>query len=96
MWLLVITRNSETKTDMVKVPSEVSQYNQMKYKDVERVFLEAGFSNTQCVPLHDVSLGILAKSEYVKSIQVNGIAIKRGGKKFKPDASVIISYHSHK
>lgn len=80
--------------DKVKVPSSISDYEKKSYTAIESIFRSAGFSNVRCVPLNDLTTGILKKPNMVDSITINGHEISSGGKKFSPDAAVVISYHS--
>ena len=80
--------------DKIKVPSAISDYESKSYAAIEAVFHSAGFNNVKCVPLNDLRIGLLKKPGMVESITVNGHSITCGGKKFLPDASVVISYHS--
>lgn len=80
--------------DKVKVPSGISDYEKKSYVAIEAMFKGAGFTNIKCVPLHDLRTGLLKKPDTVESITINGKEITSGGKKFSPDATVIISYHS--
>lgn len=58
------------------------------------MFSSAGFTNIQCVPLNDLTTGLLKKPHMVESNTINGQKINSGERKFSPDASVVISYHS--
>ena len=60
----------------------------------DAAFRSAGFTNVKCVPLNDLTTGLLKKPDWVESITINGYSITSGGRKFFPDASVVISYHS--
>ena len=60
------------------------------------MFVSAGFTNVRCVPLNDLTMGLLKKPGMVQSITIRGKEITSGGKKFSPDAPVVISYHSHR
>lgn len=81
--------------DKVKVPIGISDYGKKSYVTIEAMFKGAGFTNVKCVPLHDLIAGLLKRPDTVESITINGKAITSGGKKFSPDATVIISYHSY-
>ena len=83
-------------TNVVKIPSSIAGYEGKHYSAIESMFLSAGFTNVKCVPLHDLTIGLLKKPGMVASITVNGQSITSGGKKCSPDANVVISYHSHR
>lgn len=82
--------------DKVKVPSAISDYESKNYVAIESMFRSAGFNNVKCIPLNDLTMGLLKKPGMVESITINGHSVTSGGKKYSPDAAVIISYHSHR
>ena len=96
IWLL--SKNAEDDDDdydgKVKVPSGISEYEKKSYIAIEAMFKGAGFTNIQCIPLNDLTFGLIKKPNMVESIKINGKEITSGGKKFAPDATVVIVYHS--
>ena len=80
--------------DTVKVPETISDYESKNYAAIEAILRSAGFTNITTVPLKDLTVGLFAKPGRVESITINGKQITSGGKKFLPDASVVIAYHS--
>lgn len=98
MFIWVFSNKNEEEDvdfgDKVKVPSTISNYEQMNYASVESILSSAGFTNIDCVALNDLTTGLLKKPSMVESITINGHKIESGGKKFAGDAKVIISYHS--
>lgn len=80
--------------DKIRVPSSVSSYESKNYTAIESLLINAGFTNIRCVPLNDLTIGIMKKPGMVESITINGHEITSGGKKFSPNALVVISYHS--
>ena len=80
--------------DKVKVPSGISDYEKKSYVAIEAMFKSAGFTDIKCVPLHDLTTGWIKKPDTVESITINGTEVASGGKKYSPDATVVISYHS--
>lgn len=78
----------------IRVPHAVSGYEDKSYTVIESIFTSAGFTNVRCIPLNDLTLGLLKKPGLVDSIVIDGHEITMGGRKFSPDAAVIISYHS--
>lgn len=79
--------------DKVKVPS-LSDFEKQSYVAIEAKFRSAGFLNIKCVPLNDLKMGLLKKPNMVESITINGHNTTSSGKKYPPDATVIITYHS--
>ena len=82
--------------DKVKVPSSISDFESKNYASVEAMFTSAGFTNIKCVPLNDLTIGLLKKPGTVESITINGKSVTSGGKKYSPDAAVVIAYHCHR
>ena len=82
-------------SDKVKVPAAIGDYEEKDYRAVETILKGAGFTNISCVPLNDLSFGILTKPGKVDSITINGNEISCG-KKYPREAVVVVSYHSMK
>lgn len=82
--------------EIIKVPSSISNYSEKDYATIESIFTRAGFTNIRSVPLNDLTIGFLKKAGTVDSITINGNTITSGGKKYSPDATIIITYHSYK
>lgn len=80
--------------DKIRVPSGIDGYEKKSYVAIESMLRGAGFTNISCIPLNDLSLGLLKKPNMVESITIDGKQVESGGKKFSPDAKVVISYHS--
>ena len=94
-WVLDPNKEDNDDSDgMVKVPDSISDYEKKSYVAIKSAFRSAGFTNVKCVPLNDLTTGLLKKPDWVESITINGRSITSGGRKFLPDASVVISYHS--
>lgn len=94
-WVLDPNKEDNDNSDgMVKLPNSISDYEKKSYVAIESAFRSAGFTNVKCVPLNDLTTGLLKKPDWVESITINGYSITSGGRKFFPDASVVISYHS--
>lgn len=95
IWLLSKDKDDDDDFgDKVKVPSGISGYEKKSYVAIEAMFRGAGFTNVNCIPLNDLTFGLLKKPNVVESITIDGKEITSGGKKFAPDAKVVISYHS--
>lgn len=97
VWIFSTKKSTDEEVDlgdMAKVPSSISEYEKKSYSAIEAMFIGAGFTNIKCVPLNDLTVGILKKPGMVESITINGHTISSGGKKYPKDAPVIITYHS--
>ena len=81
---------------MCIVPSGIDYYENKSYITIEKILVEAGFLDVQCIPLHDLKFGIFNKPNTVESITIDGELIKEGGGTYPSYASIIISYHSKK
>ena len=79
----------------IKVPNSIDGFGNKSYKAIEELLRSAGFSNIQSIPLNDLTTGLLKKPDMVDSITINGNTIQSGGKKFPPEAKVVITYHSY-
>ena len=80
--------------DKIKIP-DLANYQQKSYLAMQAMFEEAGFTNITCVPLHDLKLGLLKREGSIDSIMINGESAPLTRKRYSPDVSVIINYHSH-
>ncbi|SFL50286.1 hypothetical protein SAMN05216390_13621 [Lachnospiraceae bacterium KH1T2] len=78
----------------IKVPDSISGFKKKSYSAIESYFRSSGFTNVQCVPLNDLTTGLLKSAGSVESITINGHDITSGGGRYYPEASVVISYHS--
>lgn len=87
--------NNDSNLDgKIKVPSGILNYEKKNFAAIQAILLSAGFKNVQCIPLNDLTMGLLKKPGTVESITINGKTISSSGGRFLPDASIIISYHS--
>ena len=80
--------------EKIKVPFGISDYEKKNYIAIEAMFKSAGFTNIQCIPLDDLTIGLIKKPNSVESIMINGKEITTGGMRVSPNSKVIISYHS--
>lgn len=101
IWIMPNKSDDDNDDDIdleskVKIPSIVSDdsYKGKNCSAIEAVFVGAGFTDIKCIPLNDLSAGRLKKAGTVKEITINGQEISEEKKKYSPDASVVITYHS--
>ena len=78
----------------IRVPDEISGYWNKNYIVIKSMFKKASFTNINCVPLNDLTTGLLVKPGTVSSITIDGTSVTSGGAAFLPGAEVIITYHS--
>ena len=98
-WIWIYSKKNDDDDDDIilgvsgRIPETVVDYNGKGFGAVVQLLNEAGFTNVKCVPLNDLSLGILKKPGTVASITVSGKEI-RPDKAYDKGASIVISYHS--
>lgn len=97
--LFIWTIHKEDDTDSlldgkITVPLSINDFQFKSYTAIEAMLRSAGFTNIRCVPLGDLSIGLLQKPNTVASITIDGVSVTRGGDRFFPYAEVLISYHS--
>ena len=90
LWIIVEYHTVETFT-----PSFTSKAAKgMNYLDVIKEFETDGYTNIKPVPEYDVVVGWLAKDGEVKSIKINGEEKYDEYDHFRPDAEIVITYHT--
>lgn len=95
IWLFSKKDDNENDCDgKIRVPNSITDYEKKSYVAIEAMLKSAVFTNIRCVPLNDLTTGFLKKPEMVESITIDGQQVSSGGRKFLPDAAVVISYHS--
>ena len=77
-----------------RLPETAYNYERKDYRAVETVLRSAGFTNIRCVPLNDLTIGVLYKPGMVESLSINGNDNLNALKKYPLDARIVISYHS--
>lgn len=72
----------------------LKKYRKSSYATVETGLRAAGFDNIECLPLYDLkSTADMKRQDEVEQITIGGKSMEPG-KKYPPDAKVIITYHS--
>lgn len=74
------------------VPSSASNCKYENYKDIEKAFKNAGFTNIKTEILYDIILGWTDEGE-VESVSINGKTDFKRGDVFSKDAAIVITYH---
>lgn len=97
--MFIWTIHKEDDTDYlldgkIKVPLSINDFQLKNYTAIEAMLRSTGFTNIRCIPLGDLSFGLLQKPNTVASITIDGINVTRGGDRFLPHSEVLISYHS--
>ena len=86
--------NGNIYSDTASLPDIAWNYERKDYKAVETVLRSAGFNNIRCVPLNDLSFGVIYKPGMVASLTINGNDKISPTKKYSKDSQIVISYHS--
>ena len=86
--------NGSIYSDTASLPDIAWNYERKDYKAVETVLRSAGFTNIRCVPLNDLSFGVIYKPGMVASLTINGNDNISATRKYSKDAQIVISYHS--
>lgn len=74
------------------VPSSASNCKFENYKDIEKLFLNAGFTNITTEIMYDIVLGWTEEGE-VDKVSIDGKTNFNRGDVFSKDAAVVITYH---
>ena len=80
----------------IRVPASISGYEHKNYQAIRSIFESAGFSNIICTPLDDLTRDTSRKLNMVDTITINGKLVTPGYGKYSKDATVLITYHSHR
>lgn len=87
--------NEQSIDDKIKVPFAAVDYEGKNYVVIETILKDAGFTNIRCIPLNDLSIGLLKKPGIVKEITINGAELTDVKRKFSSNTLIVISYHSY-
>lgn len=85
--------NKEIADGKIRLPNSIFE-EYMNYTTVKSILSNAGFTNIQCIPLGDLTFGILKKPGIVDGIYINDEEIENGGSRYYPDVQIVIKYHS--
>lgn len=77
----------------VTVPDIVQDLRKKNYQTVESAFISRGFFNVECIPMNDLTFGVMKKPGEVDTVTING-SNASVGRKYDPSVKVVISYHS--
>lgn len=80
----------------IPAPRPSKEMKGANYEDVVAEFESAGFANIQLVVKYDIITGWLTDDGEVESVTVNGEKRFTEEKLFRPDAEIIITYHTLK
>lgn len=74
------------------IPASALDCKYENYKDIEKVFKNAGFTNIKTEILYDIVLGWTNEGE-VEKVSINGETDFQRGDVFAKDAAIVITYH---
>lgn len=77
----------------VKVPDIVQDLRRKKYQTVKSAFISKGFCNIECIPMNDLTFGVMKKPGEVETVTIDGFNASTG-RQYDPTARVVITYHS--
>ena len=80
----------------IPVPVSSKDAKKLNYKDLEKKYADAGFVNVTTQADYDLITGWITKDGEVESISVNGKTDFEENAYYRPDAEVIIVYHTFK
>ncbi|MGN0689801.1 MAG: hypothetical protein ACI4KH_05245 [Oscillospiraceae bacterium] len=77
----------------IKFPKDLAPFEEKHYEVIYNSLSAAGFTNVNCINMHDLKLGLLTKPGTVESVSVDGQKITNGGRIYMPDVPISILYH---
>ncbi|MDD7281451.1 hypothetical protein [Floccifex sp.] len=95
IWLFHDSDKKPEPSYGIRIPSEAYNYEKKNYITVELLLRNKGFSNITCIPLHDLSYGLIIKPGMIESITIDGESLS-SSKKYDSEAKIVITYHSLK
>lgn len=81
----------------IAVPASSDELRGISRFDAEQRFKDAGFTNVECVGMHDLNFmtGIFIDGDSVESVVINGVDSFDSSAYYPADAAVRITYHSY-
>ena len=81
---------------LIVVPMSAKAAKKLDYAKLMDSFRDAGFYKVRAVPQYDVGLGLFNKDGAVESVSINGNTDFSETATYRPDADVVITYHTLK
>ena len=78
----------------IDVPMSAKEAKKLNYTDLEKQFIDAGFVNVKTEIDYDLITGWITKDGSIESISINGETSFDEFSSYRPDAEVIITYHT--
>lgn len=92
LWITVVYHTVE----LYNPPLTSKKAKGMNYLDVIKEFENAGFTNVTTIVEYDIVMGWLTDDGEVKTVTINGDKKFDSYDKYRPDAEVIVTYHTLK
>jgi len=83
------------KKGEIKIDFSAKECIGQNYRDIEKKFLDRGFTNIETVPKNDLITGWINKENHVDKVTIGGERFSKNNIVSK-DAKVVITYHSFK
>lgn len=78
----------------IRMPDDLKDYWTENYIVIQNALKRVGFTNIKCVPLNDLTTGLLNTPNTVDTITIDGEEYHGDHSAFSPHAEIIITYHS--
>lgn len=88
------TQSSKTSAKKCAAPGDAASYIGKNYEKVVREFSSAGFKGIEAVALEDLDESSADQNGAVEAVTINDKNDFKAQTEYKPDASVVITYHS--
>lgn len=85
---------TRSETNLVNPPISSNDEIKVDYKELQKMFKEAGFTKITLKPIKDVKLGIFVKEGKVESVSIDKASSFKKTSVFDSKAEVIITYHA--
>lgn len=93
-FIMSIASSSDEEDGMVNPPTSSDALKGELYTDVEKDFLDEGFTNVSVEPIDDLITGWLTKDGEVEQVTINGEEEFVASNKYLPSDPVVIHYHT--
>ena len=95
IWFYTMDKDSSLDFgSRVRIPDSLAEYRNKNFQAVETILQNAGFVDIQCIPLKDLSVGVIRRPGLVESITIDGNIVRSAGERYSALAPVVIAYHS--
>lgn len=85
-------KRSLTESGLAKFPNSSKPFSEQTYSDLELDLQREGFTNIECINLHDLTSILSTKKNKVESITINDVPPSRG-QTYPLNSPIVIKYH---